>query len=78
MSSPPRQRIVISKKEACLEGREKSSDVSTQCVARENSSCIPASHSTSSESRIVSPRPIQFALPRLIGFSSSAPHANFS
>ena len=66
--------MVVSKKETmrCL---RKSSDWRIHSTPFVNSSVSPAIHRTSSESRIVSPSPIQSVLRFEIGLSSSAPHA---
>mmetsp|Transcript_10980 Transcript_10980/g.24537 ORF Transcript_10980/g.24537 Transcript_10980/m.24537 type:complete len:201 (+) Transcript_10980:517-1119(+) len=73
-SSPPRQRIVVSKKET-IRRESRRSEARTHSTPRANSSRIPASQSTSSESRMVSPWPIQLEEVLPSGLSSSAPHA---
>ena len=73
-SSPPRHRMVVSKKEM-LFILWKLREVRTQESACSSSALSPARYNESSESMIVRPSPTQSVRPRLTGLSSSAPHA---
>ena len=73
-SSPPRHRVVVSKKDM-LFILWKLREVRTQESACSSSALSPARYNESSESMIVRPSPTQSVRPRLTGLSSSAPHA---